>query len=33
MSVEVYLKNSMICFDDEKKVIACLADINFVFDW
>jgi len=32
MNVEVFLKNSLFCLDDEKKAIASLCDINVIFD-
>ncbi len=32
MCLELNLKQSMICLDDEQKAIACLANVNLVMD-
>ena len=32
MQVELNLKKSMICLDDERRAIACMSSVTFVFD-
>lgn len=32
MQVELNLKKSMICLDDERRAIACMSTVTFVFD-
>lgn len=32
MNVEFNMKKSMLCLDDDRKAIVCMASITFVFD-